>query len=1548
MKNATFKKRALAALISSTIAAGGAVAVAPDALALTYTGSQAQIVNAYQRLSEAELRQYYAAKKPTNLDYGTFLLPTDSGPGWCIDWGLDNPWNNVPGGYEVRKLTGASGRFGDGLRINPDIQLAAINVTKSLIADYQAYEKRPTANLQYNIQMKNRILQALLSNNLGALNAIRSDFYYGKLNKTMFEAMTGFDIYWKKQDVAGDGTPNYVLTKNDHFKTVQENYNEGEYITVLVPKNYNLNLNPKQNPTFQRIITVVQPGLPGFKPTPGQETITETTKVQQPPVTQTVVTTRPASKTTEFVTETPGTVTETYTHPVVTVTERSTLPKAYETVRVTRPRQTVTETEKVTPVTSTVTETVSGTPVVKTVVETPPAKVVTTTREGEPTTVTETVSDTPVVVTKPATTVTATRWATPTRTTVKDVPGGVVTETKTITPEPVTSTRVIPVTENYYTEKVYESVKEVYEYYYFAGFTKDDKSKTIELPEGVKGSWTFEVVKGHEIVVVERTEDGKLNITPRPGFEGEGEVEILITDEMGNQYIYRVKVSDTITVETQTNVKVNNFFYAINPDSENRIKVIELNPGDKFEKDDLVWIDADGNEHKALPGDIKVEKDEQQVKVEVTDPNLRGQVVVKIVEESGNVRENIVTIENTTSKFDVVREILSTSTAIVERRGGEYTVKSGEELVDITEGENDTWVIKPKDKNTEGTVEIVFTDKNGVEYNYTIQIKNDVNSGPVIRNYEIQSGSDGQDGDTVKIERRDGWDIKVISGDVEVESTTGKLDENGNDTNIWTVKPRNGFTGQAVIHVVDKKTGTLIGVWNIQVNPGQNQDQYEVKAIERDIVDRSIVDLFLGFKDTQNDGANPNRFTFDTEGKFNSYDEMIAHYKNEYEGIIDFEKSALGEDGDWQLVFKPGAEGTVKVVEQQVFFDKDNKPDLRPITEYTYNLSPAPVRQLNYDVTSDNILDLSGTNLRVVEENKEAASKLLADGQELPADGSKSIKLEFNRTANGQLILENVTDEGFVFERYTITVTPGRDADFKPLEREMAWNATARIPGASDDIAEVTEGKKLVNITRDEANDQFIIEPVAGQTGMAVIKVKDGRGAWAEYRLNIVEPKKGEATYTIATNSQFRASVVNGKNSFVLVSGGEFFQTPRTENGEWILQPKPDAAGNTGVVEERNDNGDLINRYTVNIVQGKVLTTRQQRSVIPVNGWTDIPPMRNGGNFTVASGSEFVTTSTVNGEFRVTAKPDTVGKVVRVEERNDNGVILRTVILDIVPSDSAKSGPLAAEGSVLATNKDLSEAKIDNSTSTGEIKIVLPDGSDLKDFVLTKNQELIEKIVQTGPGEYTLKVAEGASGDVSYVLVDENGNQSTERHITIKLTERVTQNTGGVAGEKTRKLDGKCIAGIVGLTAPLLLAIPVGILSQVQIPGLEHVSAQINAAIQEANNQIQRGLGIYDEDRASRAAGIQGAFAIDNPQMLGLAAGSLAAITIGLLAVDGVMRACGAEEYTSSYMIGKATDSETLMNGSSGKTSEDPKAGDAAEGNAEGSANGSSSKAEEK
>ena len=69
--------------------------------------------------------------------------------------------------------------------------------------------------------------------------------------------------------------------------------------------------------------------------------------------------------------------------------------------------------------------------------------------------------------------------------------------------------------------------------------------------------------------------------------------------------------------------------------------------------------------------------------------------------------------------------------------------------------------------------------------------------------------------------------------------------------------------------------------------------------------------------------------------------------------------------------------------------------------------------------------------------------------------------------------------------------------------------------------------------------------------------------------------------------------------------------------------------------------------------------------------------------------------------------------------------------------------------------------------------------------------------------------------------------------------------------------------------------------------------------------------------------------------MIGIAAGGLGLITAGLLIGDAVLRACGQQEATSSYQLGKATNNDTLMYGSSGKPAESeaakPEDGSAAE-----------------
>ena len=152
-------------------------------------------------------------------------------------------------------------------------------------------------------------------------------------------------------------------------------------------------------------------------------------------------------------------------------------------------------------------------------------------------------------------------------------------------------------------------------------------------------------------------------------------------------------------------------------------------------------------------------------------------------------------------------------------------------------------------------------------------------------------------------------------------------------------------------------------------------------------------------------------------------------------------------------------------------------------------------------------------------------------------------------------------------------------------------------------------------------------------------------------------------------------------------------------------------------------------------------------------------------------------------------------------------------------------------------------------------------------------------------------------------------NNTTNRNTNIDIN-GLSSRGDGEGGSS--QLDDKCIWSIVGLTAPLALLIPLGILSQVSIPGLEPVHQQLNMAVQRANTSLQRGLGIYDEDKAGRAAGVDAALRGIDASQLALAGGALAAVAVGLAILDGVLRACGKEEATSSYAIqqavGKAKD----------------------------------------
>ena len=1419
LHNANLKKRIMTAMVTGVMATG-AVVSAPLAEAASEKTSSQQIVGAYEKLSGADLARYDQIRQQTvSEDQAIDLLPSGVGAGWCIDWGLGNPWDT--GNYEVRKLTGASGRVGDGDRISEDIHIAAINVVKALQKDYKAYADGDTSKADA-IKAKNAILRALLSNQLGYLNQAREDVK--KFHNSQFESLTGFRI--DRHD-APKGEPNYYLIKLDRHDEIAKTVKPGEYVTVLVPLGYDFNIVPEKS--FQRLIPVPQPGLEEDpKPKPSEETTPKTTE----PIVETVT-----------ITESPVTTTVTRPQEVVTT--------------VTQPGTTVTQ---------------PGT---------------TVTQPG--TTVTEpgpTVTEPGTTVTQPGTTVTRPEQVT---TVTSTNPAVTETVTTTITPEPKITTTTVTDVEKYFVEKYYERVKEVSEYYYFAGFTYGEKSKVIEMPEKIGNKWTFEIIKGSDIVIVERSEDGKLVITPREDFEGEGEVEILITDDKGNQHIYRIKVTDTVAVKDSLNVKVNNFFYTLNAGSEDRITTIPWKPGE-----DIDWglgYDKDGNLIQPEHGEVEILKDEENGTVTVkAGEDYTGNVIVRITEDSGEVRENIVTVENKTSKFDVTREILNTSTAKIEYRGGDYKILGdGDKKVTI-EQDGDVWVVTPKDGAT-GDVEIVFTDENGFEYKYTLKLIDDKNAGPSVTHRELEYKSETPD--TLFIEYIENHTAEIVAGD-----DVAKIEKKGDN---WVVTPTNPKGGQATVHIKDEN-GRLVAVWIVDVAP-QPEQEVENQEVNRDVNDRATVEISRGSIDF-------NRLKVVEGGEYLT------------EGA---DGSDFGDKDNLNLKFKPVPEGetrTVKVVEYAKTADGE-----KTVKTYTYTVEPSPVREMNYTITADNELKLYGTKFRVAK-----GGDLLA---EQPEKDASEIKVTPKRDAKGTLVIENVSDDGYVFERYTFEITPGRSAEVTPENTTMGWNQTATIASEDGEKVEVLEGEDLVDITR-EGDKLLVTGENKKKTGKALIQVSDKRGVYAKYEITLTEPKRnGLYTYKISTSTEFQATLVNEENRFQVIKGADAFEAPEEKNGQWILRPKADKVGETGIVAEYNKDGEEINRYKLEIVESKTTGARQQTDFLIEGDAKELKKLDEGNKVVVVSGSDLVDLKDNGGSVALTAKNGSAGKVVRAEERNSNGDLVRTISYAIYPA-----GTRTAEGNVISENNDLPVVIENSIKNDSPVNVTFPD--NVNEIVFTKGKEYFEEVKKTDEGVTLVprKDLKDGTYEASYLLVGPDGQAYGEREIEINVN--VESGTRVEEKGSSAELDGKCIAGIVGLTAPLLLAIPLGILSQVQIPGLEGVSAKINGAIQQANDQIQRGLGIYDEDRAQRAAGIQGAFSIENPQMLGMAAGALGAISLGLLAVDGVMRACGAEEYTSSYMIGKATGSETLMNGSSGKADKkDNNSADGAKGSskAEDSAN---------
>ena len=230
----------------------------------------------------------------------------------------------------------------------------------------------------------------------------------------------------------------------------------------------------------------------------------------------------------------------------------------------------------------------------------------------------------------------------------------------------------------------------------------------------------------------------------------------------------------------------------------------------------------------------------------------------------------------------------------------------------------------------------------------------------------------------------------------------------------------------------------------------------------------------------------------------------------------------------------------------------------------------------------------------------------------------------------------------------------------------------------------------------------------------------------------------------------------------------------------------------------------------------------------------------------------------------------------------------------------------------------------------GGDKVIVSDGAGNKSETTVEAGEVKDTTPPTvnpiKPGDKTISgtgdrpnediIVELPGGKKVETKTDKDGKWTIDvpAGVELKPGDKVIVSDG--AGNKTNAqvgIDtGKCVATSLGFGLPLLALIPLGLATQMEIPGLSNVVADANAQLQAANTRIQQQLGLFNPEIAAQvdAANRQLAqFGTD----IGTVAGGLALIAAGILAGTLIYDNCSPNGGGSSVK-------DLELKGSSGKT----------------------------
>ncbi len=730
------------------------------------------------------------------------------------------------------------------------------------------------------------------------------------------------------------------------------------------------------------------------------------------------------------------------------------------------------------------------------------------------------------------------------------------------------------------------------------------------------------------------------------------------------------------------------------------------------------------------------------------------------------------------------RQLPTSTVAYISNNGGTATVTRGEDLVAVDEteiGGTPVWKVTPTSRDQEGMAHVVVTDADGTVRPHEFELVNRKYATKSIVHESILYGNG------LKLRRSAGATYDIVQG-AELVTVT-------EEDNVWIVAANEDNDtlkksgGTAVINIKDSQ-GRVVKNVTVSIGRGTSDSEADTRVHE-------VVDLSKIF-----------HTAMDSAGYFSVEPLDGASLRDFFEYPEDDDGNEVWSD--LQLELKPGAEGRFKVTE---FYE-----DV-PVTEHVYVVSPFKPIESEYTITSDNELGLVGTRLHITE-----GRDLLEDA---PSDGESNITISPKRGASGRVVIEDRTESGHVYERFTVNITPGEQQ--KDVEHEMTWASAARITAQDGDSYKIVsakdadgndiDGNELVRVREDDGD--FVVTGRAGKTGTVTIAVSDKRGVYGTYTLTITEAEGAPVhIYDISSNAEFRATVVDESNKFVVIDGAEYLESQTRDGNQWVAKPKADAVGKTVVIEEQDEDGFAVNTYNLKIVRGATSDSRQLRDYLVIDQPKAYQPLAEGNTFKVVQGADHVTTGKDDkGTFTLTPKSGGEEQFVVTEEYDKDGKLVRTISSLII----LREHTLPTDNEFDEPNKDIASAKRD--AATGEITVSFDKAGG--DIGFAEGADLVD-ITRDGT-TMVLTPKQGVRGTVSFVPVNDNVQNITGYSFDID-----TKSGADGDAPKDGSSDPKTVASSVGIATPLVLLLALIAVSQLPIPGLEGVHAQLNAAIDNA------------------------------------------------------------------------------------------------------------------